>query len=63
MVRRRSGLVRPDVALDARTNAPEVMLEYFDRFWRQTPRVWALQPSIFAVAWPVLAWLAAEPLS
>src|SRR6266849_923300 len=30
-------------------------------FWRQTPRVWRFT-IIFAVAWPVLAWLAAEAL-
>lgn len=30
-------------------------------FWRQTPRVWRFA-IFFAVAWPVLAWLAAEAL-
>ena len=30
-------------------------------FWRQTPRVWRLA-ILFAVAWPALAWLAAEAL-
>ena len=30
-------------------------------FWRQTPRVWRFA-ILFAIAWPVLAWLAAEAL-